>query len=86
MTGGSPLVNRHHASAKNLPEASPPRFMDSQSCSASKPMRGNPRCNRMEIEELFKLMKDVICAEREVESAKIELALKSEYNITDAFN
>ena len=40
----------------------------------------------MEIEELFKLMKDVICAEREVESAKIELALKSEYNITDAFN
>ena len=40
----------------------------------------------MEIEELVKLMKDVICAEREVESAKIELALKSDYNLIDAFN
>ena len=40
----------------------------------------------MVIEELVKLMKDVICAEREVESAKIELALKSDYNVIDAFN
>ena len=30
-------------------------------------------------------MKDVIFAEREVESAKIELALKSDFNMTDAF-
>ena len=34
----------------------------------------------------MKLVKDVIFTEREVESAKIELALKSDFNITDAFN
>lgn len=48
--------------------------------------RGNPRCNRMELEEFIKSIKDIIFAEREVESAKIELALKSDFNIVDAFN
>ena len=48
--------------------------------------RGNPRCNRMELEEFIKAIKDIIFAEREVESAKIELALKSDFNIVDAFN
>ena len=50
------------------------------------PVRGNPRCNRMELEEFVKSIKDIIFAEREVESAKIELALKSDFNIVDAFN
>lgn len=40
----------------------------------------------MEMDEFVKLVKDVIFTEREVESAKIELALKSDFNITDAFN
>lgn len=31
-------------------------------------------------------MKEIIFAEREVESAKIELALKSDFNVIDAFN
>ena len=31
-------------------------------------------------------MKDIIFSEREVESAKIELALKSDFNIVDKFN
>lgn len=79
MTGGSPLVKRHHGSAKNLHSVSPQRYQVSVN-------RGNPRCNQMELEELVKLMKDIICAEREVESAKIELALKSDFNILDAFN
>lgn len=47
---------------------------------------GHPQCNKMEMEEFVKLVKDVIFTEREVESAKIELALKSDFNITDAFN
>mmetsp|Transcript_24292 Transcript_24292/g.28502 ORF Transcript_24292/g.28502 Transcript_24292/m.28502 type:complete len:157 (+) Transcript_24292:1586-2056(+) len=40
----------------------------------------------MELEEFVKSVKDIIFAEREVESAKIELALKSDFNIVDAFN
>ena len=40
----------------------------------------------MELEEFIKAIKDIIFAEREVESAKIELALKSDFNIVDAFN
>ena len=44
------------------------------------------RCNRMEMEEFIKMVKDIIFQEREVESAKIELALKSDFNLTDAFN
>ena len=31
------------------------------------------------------MIKDIVFAEREVESAKIELALKSDFNIVDAF-
>ena len=34
---------------------------------------------------MIKSMKEIIFAEREVESAKIELALKSDFNIVDAF-
>ena len=45
----------------------------------------NPRCDRIEIEEFTKALKEIIFAEREVESAKIELALKSDFNIGDAF-
>lgn len=32
------------------------------------------------------MIKEIIFAEREVESAKIELALKSDFNVIDAFN
>jgi len=37
------------------------------------------------MEEFVRAMKDIVFAEREVESAKIELALKSDFNIVDAF-
>ena len=40
---------------------------------------------RMEIEEFVRVLKEIIYVEREVESAKIELALKSDFNIFDAF-
>ena len=48
--------------------------------------RSNLRCNRMELDEFVNAVKEIIFTEREVESAKIELALKSDFNITDAFN
>jgi len=38
------------------------------------------------LDEFIKVLKDIIFAEREVESAKIELALKSDFNIVDKFN
>lgn len=38
------------------------------------------------MEEFVKTVKEIIFQEREVESAKIELALKSDFNLTDAFN
>lgn len=44
-----------------------------------------PRCDRIELEEFVRALKDIVFAEREVESAKIELALKSDFNIVDAF-
>ena len=37
------------------------------------------------MEEFVKALKEIIFSEREVENAKIELALKSEFNIIDAF-
>ena len=43
------------------------------------------RCDRIELEEFVRAIKDIVFAEREVESAKIELALKSDFNIVDAF-
>ena len=43
------------------------------------------RCDRIELEEFVRALKDIVFAEREVESAKIELALKSDFNIVDAF-
>ena len=46
----------------------------------------NHRCDRMQLDEFVKLIKEIIFTEREVESAKIELSLKSDFNITDAFN
>jgi hypothetical protein len=45
-----------------------------------------PRCDRTELEEFIAVVREMIFAEREVESAKIELALKSDFNIVDAFN
>ena len=44
-----------------------------------------PRCDKIELEEFVKALKEIIFAEREVESTKIELALKSDFNIVDAF-
>ena len=42
-------------------------------------------CSKAEMEEFVKALKEIIFSEREVENAKIELALKSEFNIIDAF-
>ena len=39
----------------------------------------------MELDEFVRALKEIIFAEREVESAKIELALKSDFNIIDAY-
>ena len=41
---------------------------------------------RFELEEFVKTLKEIIFLERAVESTKIELALKSDFNIVDAFN
>lgn len=41
--------------------------------------------DRVELEEFTKILKDIVFSEREVESAKIELALKSDFNLLDAF-
>ena len=41
--------------------------------------------NKTEMEEFVRALKEIIFSEREVENAKIELALKSEFNIIDAF-
>ena len=48
-------------------------------------MPGVPRVDRVELEEFIRSMKDIIFAERELESAKIELALKSDWNVIDGF-
>ena len=60
--------------------------------SQHKPMVGHnlqhpslPQCDRVELEEFLRGLKDIVFAEREVESAKIELALKSDFNMVDAF-
>jgi len=45
-----------------------------------------PRCEQQELDEFIRTVKEIIFAEREVESAKIELALKSDFNVIDAFN
>ena len=39
----------------------------------------------MEQEECHKMFKDIIFLERELESAKIELTLKPDFNLLDAF-
>lgn len=44
-----------------------------------------PLYDRVEFEEFISALKEIIFAEREVESAKIELALKSDFNIIDSF-
>lgn len=48
-------------------------------------MRSPVRFDRIELEEFTKILKDIVFSEREVESAKIELALKSDFNLLDAF-
>ena len=47
--------------------------------------RAAPKLDRIEIEEFTKVLKEIVFSEREVESAKIELALKSDFNLFDAF-
>ena len=44
-----------------------------------------PKFDRIELEEFTKALKEIVFSEREVESAKIELALKSDFNLFDAF-
>ena len=46
---------------------------------------GGARIDRIELDEFIKALKEIIFSEREVESTKIELALKSDFNIIDAF-
>jgi len=41
--------------------------------------------DRVEQEQLSNIFKDLVFLEREVESAKIEVALKSDFNLMDAF-
>jgi hypothetical protein len=43
------------------------------------------RFDRVEQAELAQLFKDIVFLEREIESAKIELALKSDFNLLDCF-
>ena len=43
------------------------------------------RFDRFEQEECHKLLKDIIFLERELESSKIELTLKPDFNLLDAF-
>ena len=47
--------------------------------------RSAPKFDRIELEEFTKVLKEIVFSEREVESAKIELALKSDFNLFDAF-
>ena len=56
-----------------------------QTAAASFVHPSKPKCDRIELEEVVKALKEIIFAERELESAKIELALKSDFNIVDAF-
>lgn len=49
------------------------------------PARRPPQFDRNEQMELTNIMKEIIFQERETESAKIELSLKSDFNILDAF-
>lgn len=44
-----------------------------------------PTVCRNEVEETYKLLKDIIFLERELESSKIELTLKPDFNLLDAF-
>ena len=49
-------------------------------------MAGNIGCyDRIEQAEFAKVLKDNIFLERELESAKIETALKNDFNLLDAF-
>lgn len=41
--------------------------------------------DRLEESEVAKIFKDIIFLERELESAKIELALKPDFNLLDSF-
>ena len=54
-----------------------------QGYSAAKPRTA--KFDRIELEEFTRILKDIVFSEREVESAKIELALKSDFNLIDAF-
>ena len=66
------------------------QFLPRQSRDQTPPAReirvsGANRCDKIELEEFVRTLKDIVFAEREVESAKIELALKSDFNLVDAF-
>jgi hypothetical protein len=43
------------------------------------------RFDRTEQEECHRMLKEIIFMERELESAKIELSLKPDFNLLDAF-
>lgn len=49
------------------------------------PSRESHLFDRVEKGEVAKIFKDVIFLERELESAKIELCLKPDFNMIDAF-
>ena len=46
---------------------------------------GCGRFDRVEQQELALIFKDLVFLEREVETAKIEVALKADFNLMDAF-
>ena len=49
------------------------------------PAAPNSHFDYIELQEFTKALREIVFIEREVESAKIELALKSDFNLYDLF-
>ena len=87
---GSSDDKRNQYSANNgspLRKSSPIRGQSPShfSPSGNDQLRVSQNFDRVEQGELAKIFKDTIFLERELESAKIELTLKPDYNLLDAF-
>ncbi len=76
--GGSPLVLK--SGLRMSTSGSPARENY-----AAEPLRMSSGFDRVEQGEIIKIFKDSIFLERELEAAKIELSLKPDFNLLDAF-
>ena len=89
--GGSPLVRRNSPARSPVRQPSLAALHASPSCHLPRvapclsPTHNNQNFDKVEQAELGSVFKEIVFLERDVESAKIELSLKSDFNLADAF-